>query len=94
MRNLGAKLAKYRTLCYIDSDLVISKNSILNLVKKLYENKETGSVSAIQEISNLNLKSWTSNFVCLKSCYGFEKVAKEIEFSACASEFCVITKEL
>ena len=94
VRNLGAKLAKYRTLCSIDSDLVISKNSILNLVKKLYENKETGSVSAIQEISNLNLKSWTSNFVCLKSCYGFEKVAKEIEFSACASEFCVITKEL
>ena len=61
VRNLGAKLAKYRTLCYIDSDLVISKNSILNLVKKLYENKETGSVSAIQEISNLNLKSCVIN---------------------------------
>ena len=94
VRNLGARLAKHKTLCYIDSDLVISNNSIINLVKKLHQDKNIGSVSAIQEISNLNLISWSSNFVCLKSCYGFDKVEKEVEFSACASEFCVISKEL
>ena len=92
-RNLGARLAKYKTLCFIDSDLIILKNSILNLVKKLYQNKNIGSVSGIQEISNLNLKSWSSNFVCLKSCYGLDKKEEEIEFSVCVSEFCVISKE-
>ena len=31
-RNLGARIAKNEILCYIDSDLIISRNSILNLV--------------------------------------------------------------
>tara|TARA_B100000029_G_scaffold400740_1_gene399757 strand:- start:3033 stop:4043 length:1011 start_codon:yes stop_codon:yes gene_type:complete len=94
VRNLGAKMAKYETLCYVDSDLVIGPNSILNLLKKLYENEKIGSVSAIQDVANLNIKSWSSNFVCLKSCYGFDKIKKELEFSACASEFCVINKKV
>jgi len=91
-RNIGAQNARYDTLCYIDSDLIISNNSIINLVKKLNENKNIGSVSAIQETINLNTKSWSSNFVCLKSCYGFEHVEKETESTTCASEFCVISK--
>ena len=91
-RNIGAQNARYDTLCYVDSDLIISKNSIINLVKKLNENKNIGSVSAIQEVINLNTKSWSSNFVCLKSCYGFERVEKETESTTCASEFCVISK--
>ena len=91
-RNIGAQNARYDTLCYIDSDLIISNNSIINLVKKLNENKNIGSVSAIQETINLNTKSWSSNFVCLKSCYGFERVEKETESTTCASEFCVISK--
>ena len=91
-RNIGAQNARHDTLCYVDSDLIISKNSIINLVKKLNENKNIGSVSAIQEVINLNTKSWSSNFVCLKSCYGFERVEKETESTTCASEFCVISK--
>lgn len=92
-RNIGAKIAKYEILCFIDSDLVISDNSIVNLIKKLNQNSNIGSVSAIQEIINLNTTDWSSNFVCLKSCYGFENVEKEAEFSVCTSEFCVMTKE-
>ena len=94
VRNLGARLARYKILCYIDSDLIILKNSILNLVKRLYQNNNVGSVSGIQETSNLNLESWSSNFVCLKSCYGLEEIEKETELQACASDFCVISKEL
>ena len=93
-RNIGADNAKYEILCFIDSDLIITKNSIINLVKKLNQNKNIGSVSAIQKVINLNTKDWSSNFVCLKSCYGFEHVEKEAEFSACASEFCVMSKEI
>ena len=94
VRNLGARLARYKILCYIDSDLIILKNSILNLVKRLYQNKNVGAVSGIQETINLNLESWSSNFVCLKSCYGLEEIEKETELQACASDFCVISKEL
>ena len=93
-RNIGADNAKYEILCFIDSDLIITKNSIINLVKKLNQNKNIGSVSAIQKVINLNTKDWSSNFVCLKSCYGFEYVEKEAEFSVCASEFCVMSKEI
>ena len=92
-RNLGAKIASHNILCYVDSDLIISKNSIFLLVDKLNQNNSYGSVGAIQEIYNLNAKSWSSNFVCLKSCYGFENVENEIEFSVIHSEFCVISKE-
>ena len=93
-RNVGADNTKYEKLCFIDSDLIITKNTIINLVKKLNQNKTIGSVSAIQKVINLNTKDWSSNFVCLKSCYGFEHVEKEAEFSACASEFCVMSKEI
>ncbi len=92
-RNVGSKIAKHEILCFVDSDLIIANNSIVNLIKKLNQNSNIGSVSAIQEVINLNTKDWSSNFVCLKSCYGFENVEKETEFSVCASEFCVITKE-
>jgi glycosyltransferase involved in cell wall biosynthesis len=93
-RNLGAKIASHNILCYIDSDLIISKNSIFLLVDKLNQDNDYGSVGAIQETHNLNSKSWSSNFVCLKSCYGFESAGNEILFSAINSEFCVISKEL
>ena len=92
-RNVGSRIAKHEILCFIDSDLVITNNSIVNLIKKLNQNSNIGSVSAIQEMINLNTKNWSSNFVCLKSCYGFENIEKETEFSVCTSEFCVITKK-
>ena len=93
-RNLGARIARNKILCYIDSDIIISENSILYLVKKLHQDKNIGSVGAIPEVHNLNSKSWSSNFVCLKSCYGFEHAEKETEVSDVQSEFCVIFREL
>ena len=92
-RNIGAQTANKKILCYVDSDLIISDNSISNLVEKLQQDENIGSVGAIPEIYNLNHKNWSSNFVCLKSCYGFEDVDKETEVSDIQSEFCVIFKD-
>ncbi len=92
-RNIGAKITKHETLCFVDSDIIISKDSIEHLVKRLHQDENIASVSGIPEISNLNARSWTSNFVCLKSCYGNENIEKEKEFSHSASEFCAISKE-
>ncbi len=93
-RNIGAEQAKFEILCFIDSDIEISENSILNLVNRLYKDEETGSVAATQNTINLNKKSWSSNFVCLKSCYGIDEIQKEKFFSSICSEFCVISKKL
>jgi|TARA_Y100000310_G_scaffold341932_1_gene442963 glycosyltransferase involved in cell wall biosynthesis len=92
-RNKGAKIAKHETLCFVDSDIIISKDSIEHLVKRLHQDENIASVSGIPEISNLNVRSWTSNFVCLKSCYGNENIEKEKEFSHSPSEFCAISKK-
>ena len=92
-RNYGAKIAKYNILCYVDSDLIISKNSIKKLLLRLNKDKKTGSVGAIQRTKNLTKNNWSSNFVCLKSCYGFEHIKKETKFSVIHSEYCVIKKD-
>ena len=93
-RNTGANIAKYNNLCFVDSDIYISEDSIINLVKRLIKDDDVGSVSGSQNIINLNKDSWSSNFVCLKSCYGTDKINHEKIFSMCCSEFCVISKEL
>ena len=49
-RNVGAKKAIHENLCFIDSDILISQNSIINLVKRLKKNEETGTVSASQDL--------------------------------------------
>ena len=92
-RQYGAKIARYDLLCYVDSDIFISKNSIKKLIIKLKTNKIIASVGGIQKPKNLNNNDWTSNFVCSKSCYGFEKIKKEVEFSVIHSEFNVISKK-
>lgn len=93
-RNVGAKFSKYKNLCFIDSDILIGKNSIYNLLKRLFKDKKTGSVAATQDTYNLNKNSWSSDFVCLKSCYGTDDFKYEIEFSSICSEFCAISKNL
>ena len=93
-RNIGVNEAIYENLCFIDSDIIISHNSIINLVKRLKKDKEVGTVSACQDSFNLNKNSWSSYFVCLKSSYGVEEIEKETEFSSCCSEFFVISKKL
>ena len=91
-RNTGAKIAKHETFCFVDSDIIISKNSIEYSVKRLHQDENIGCVAAVPEVSNLNVRSWTSNFVCLKSCYGFENIEKETELSVATPEVCAITK--
>ena len=93
-RNTGANIAKYNNLCFVDSDIYISEDSIINLVKRLIKGDDIGSVSGSQNTINLNKDSWSSNFVCLKSCYGTDEINHEKILSTCCSEFCVISKEL
>ena len=93
-RNKGAEVSIYENLCFIDSDIEISSESILNLVKRLKKDNNTGSVAATQDLVNLNKDSWSSNFVCLKSCYGVDEIKDEKNFSVCCSEFCIISKKL
>lgn len=92
-RQVGAKSAKYETLCYVDSDVFVSKNSISKLIDKLYSNNKIATVGGIQKPINLNKKDFSSDFVCLKSCYGFDDVDKEVDFSVIHSEFNVIKKK-
>ena len=91
-RNLGASKAKYQMLCFIDSDIIIEKKSIYNLLQRFHKSDDVGSVSGTQNLKNLNNESWTSNFVCLKSCYGTHTIKKEKDFSTISSEFCLISK--
>lgn len=93
-RNIGAKKAKFAILCFIDSDIIISRNSIYNLLKRFHKNGSVGSVSGTQNTINLNKEDWTSNFVCLKSCYGTDSIKVEKNFSSISSEFCLISKNL
>ena len=92
-RNIGARIAKNEILCYIDSDLIISENSILSLLKRLLQNDNIGSVGAIPVLPNLNLKQWSSNFVALKSLYGFREIKSEYYVSEAQSEFFVIYRD-
>tara|TARA_A100001015_G_C14901499_1_gene676580 strand:- start:84 stop:1100 length:1017 start_codon:yes stop_codon:yes gene_type:complete len=92
-RNFGAKKAKYNNLFFIDSDLVIEKNFFLTLFKDSENLKNVGSIGAIQNYVNLNQGIMT-DFVCAKSCYGYEKVKNFLEFSVIRSECCLIRKSL
>jgi len=89
-RNVGSRLAKNDILCYVDSDLIISKNSVQELVKKLITDDKIGSVGAIPESVTLSKNSWSSKFVGLRSAFGFEDVIDEVEVSDAQSEFFVI----
>ena len=91
-RNVGSKLAKKNILCYVDSDLIISSNSVLKLVHVLLNNKKNGTVGAIPIATTLNRKSWSSKFVGLRSSFGFEGVLDEIVVTDVQSEFFVIFK--
>lgn len=91
-RNIGCRLAKNNILCYIDSDLVITKNSVLNLVNTLIYDENNGSVGAIPSEISLNKNSWSSKFVGLKSSFGFDDVLEKVETTDAQSEFFVIYK--
>ena len=91
-RQFGAKKAKFRYLVYIDSDLIIKKNSISNLIKSYKKNKNVGSIGAIPGLINLNRSSFTSQFVFLRSIFGICDIKKDSISSNIQSEFCLINK--
>lgn len=90
-RQYGAKISKYENLFFIDSDLVIKSNTLYVLFKDFEILKNIGSIGPIQDYNNLN-KDFSADFVCAKSCYGYEDVKKYLEFSAIRSECCLIKK--
>lgn len=92
-RNIGIQYSKYDILCYIDSDLIISKDSIHYLLNKIDQNESIGSVGSIPILPNLNNKDWSSNFVALKTLFGFRDLKQEWEVSEVQSEFFVINKK-
>ena len=91
-RQYGSKISKFKNLFFIDSDLVIQRNTLYTLFKDYNNLKNVGSIGPLQNLKNLN-KDFTSDFVCAKSCYGFEKTDKHIKFSAIRSECCLIDKK-
>tara|TARA_B100000780_G_C21105011_1_gene446139 strand:+ start:605 stop:1618 length:1014 start_codon:yes stop_codon:yes gene_type:complete len=90
-REIGARIAKYETIFYIDSDVIIEPNTLSTMYKEHKSLKDAGSVGALQSYKNLN-SNYSSKFVCAKSCYGFEDKPELLEFSAIHSECCVINK--
>ena len=92
VRNIGCRLAKNEILCYVDSDLVISNNSVFYLVNTLINDENNGSVGAIPMGTTLNKNSWSSKFVGLVSSFGFDDVLEKTVTTDAQSEFFVIYK--
>ena len=91
-RQLGTRISKYNYIFYLDSDVVLeSENSIKILFEEFKNLKNTGSIGPVQNYKNLN-DEFTSDFVAAKTCYGFEDVENEVEFSGMRSECCFMKK--
>ena len=90
-REVGARISKFKKLVYIDSDIIIKRNTLNVLYEEFNKSKNVGSLGALQSYENLN-SEYTSKFVCAKTCYGFENKPQIIEFSAIHSECCIIDK--
>ena len=68
---------------------MIDENTFHKLYNDFLELSDAGSLGALQSYKNLN-RSYSSQFVCAKSCYGFENEPEIIEFSAIHSECCKV----
>ena len=91
-REFGTRISKYKYVYYIDSDLIIQDDTLCILYFEFIKNPQSGSVGALQSYKNLN-DSYSSKFVCAKSCYGFENKPELIEFSAIHSECSIVEKQ-
>ena len=92
-RQLGTRISKYNYIFYLDSDVILeSENSIKILFEEFKNLKNTGSIGPVQNYKNLN-DEFTSDFVAAKTCYGFEDVENEVEFSGMRSECCFMKKD-
>ena len=92
-RQLGTRISKYNYIFYLDSDVVLeSENSIKILFEEFKNLKNTGSIGPVQNYKILN-DEFTSDFVAAKTCYGFEDVENEVEFSGMRSVWCFMQKD-
>jgi len=92
-RELGTRISKYNYIFYLDSDIVLeNENSIKILFEEFKNLKDTGSIGPVQSYKNLN-NEFTSDFVAAKTCYGFEDVKDQVEFSGMRSECCIMEKD-
>ena len=93
VRQLGTRISKYDYILYLDSDVVLEQDSSINVLFEEFKNlKDVGTVGPVQNYRNLN-NEFTSDFVAAKSCYGFEDVESEVEFSGMRSECCIMDKK-
>ena len=90
-REVGARLAKYEKIFFLDSDVIIDEDTFYVLYNDFVNMNDAGSLGALQSYRNLN-QSYSSKFVCAKTCYGFENKSEIIEFSAIHSECCIVDK--
>ena len=90
-REVGARIAKYEKIFFLDSDVIIENDAFYVLYNDFANLDDAGSLGALQSYKNLN-PSYSSKFVCAKSCYGFENKFEIIEFSAIHSECCIVDK--
>ena len=90
-REFGCRISKYGNIYYIDSDIIVDENTLIELYNELFGNSDAGSVGALQSFKNLN-NEYSSRFVCAKTCYGFDDKPEIIEFSAIHSECCIIKR--
>ena len=83
-RNTGAELSNNEIIVFVDSDILPHKDCLENLVYFLLERNDIHSAGAWAVPVNLNKESWSSNFVCLRNCWGFEwKETENERFFSC-----------
>ena len=70
---------------------MVETETFYRLYNDFFKLTDAGSLGALQSYKNLN-NSYSSQFVCAKSCYGFENEPEFIEFSAIHSECCIVNK--
>ncbi len=92
-RQLGTRISKFNYIFYLDSDVVLeNENSIKILFEEFKNLKNAGSIGPVQSYNNLN-DEFTSDFVAAKTCYGFEDVKNQVEFSVVRSECGLMEKD-
>jgi len=93
VRQLGSRISKYNYIFYLDSDVVLENEDSIKILFEEFNNlKNSGSLGPVQNYINLN-NEFSSDFVAAKTCYGFEDVENEVEFSGMRSECCFMKKD-
>jgi len=92
-RQLGTRISKYNYIFYLDSDVILENEDTIKILFEEFKNlKGSGSIGPVQSYKNLN-DEFTSDFVAAKTCYGFEDVENQVEFSGMRSECCLMEKD-